>query len=165
MSQDVRFLFAYGTLMSTADTDLGRRERSYVQDRARLIGRGRFKGRLFDAGACPAAVTSPHSRRYVRGELWLLPSRSGRLLHLLDRYEGCSLGASEPYPYRRSIELIEHEFGWATPAWVYVWNLDTKGLPEIRSGEWHQRTTSSNIQPLRTIAPYSAAAVVSRRAA
>jgi gamma-glutamylcyclotransferase (GGCT)/AIG2-like uncharacterized protein YtfP len=165
MSKEPQYLFTYGTLMSMVDMDLGRRERVYIREKARFVGRGRFKGRLFDVGACPGAVASSNSRRYVRGELWMLPSRAGRLFQILDRYEGCNPGAREPFPYRRSVESVEHEFGWEVLAWVYVWNRTTAELLEIPSGEWRQREASTKMRPPAVDAFLTAAAAVTRRAA
>jgi gamma-glutamylcyclotransferase (GGCT)/AIG2-like uncharacterized protein YtfP len=165
MSKEPQFLFTYGTLMSTVDTDLGRRERAHMREKARLVGRGRFKGRLFDIGACPGAVAASNARRYVRGELWMLPSRAGRLFQILDRYEGCNPGAREPFPYRRSVESVEHEFGWEVLAWVYVWNRATAGLPEVPNGEWLQREALTIVRPPIIDAFPTAAAAVTRRAA
>lgn len=138
MRSKTQFIFTYGTLMSTARTALGGRERQMMQERARLIGAARMKGRLYSAGACPGAVPSRSARRHVQGELWLLPSKAGRMLRCLDRYEGCLGRSGERAPYRRSIEIIEHELGWKTSAYVYVWNRGTAGLTELDCGFWSE---------------------------
>jgi gamma-glutamylcyclotransferase (GGCT)/AIG2-like uncharacterized protein YtfP len=136
MPDSPKFIFTYGTLMSTVDTELGRIERRMMQARARLVGRGRVRGRLYDAGACPAAVLVSECRGFVHGEVWMLPQRTERIIRVLDRYEGCDAASRPPHPYRRTIVRVTHELGWELVAWMYEWNRDTRRLKPIRSGIW-----------------------------
>ncbi len=160
-----RFLFTYGTLMSSVDTELGRFERRLMSARAQLVGRGRVRGRLYDAGACPAGVASESARGYIHGEVWMLPVRAGRLLRALDRYEGCEPASPPPYPYRRTVALVTHELGWQIVAWAYVWNGPTRTLTRVRSGHWSPTVEAPYVPASCTRGPPRAATAVASKAA
>jgi gamma-glutamylcyclotransferase (GGCT)/AIG2-like uncharacterized protein YtfP len=91
-------IFTYGSLMSTADLDIGRAERRALTTAATLIGRASVAGLLFDVGPYPAAVLTRHGIERVYGEVWRLPCRPASLLESLDRYEGCGKGCPNRRP-------------------------------------------------------------------
>jgi gamma-glutamylcyclotransferase (GGCT)/AIG2-like uncharacterized protein YtfP len=133
--------------------------------RARLVGRGRVRGRLYDAGAFPAAIAQSSGRGFIHGEVWMLPVRATRLLRALDRYEGCEAGALPPQPYRRTVALVLHELGWELTAWVYVWNRSTRALKPIRSGIWQPPADTTCALAQSGRGPLTAASLLTDEAA
>lgn len=131
-----RNVFAYGSLMSTADVDIGRAERQQLAAAARLVGPASIGGLLFDVGPYPAAVLTSTGRDRIWGELWRLPARRQWLFDVLDRYEGCAPGSPEPYAYVRQRVAVRAGDGSSTTAWIYLWNRPLGSMSRIESGRW-----------------------------
>lgn len=153
-----RNVFAYGSLMSTADVEVGRRERQQLAAAARLLGPASIGGLLFDVGPYPAAVLTSTGRERIFGELWQLPRRCQWLFDVLDRYEGCAPDAPKPHAYeRRKVQVLRQDGGTVT-AWIYAWNRPLDIMPRIEGGRWH---TSG--QPLDPVGDSVMATAAARR--
>jgi gamma-glutamylcyclotransferase (GGCT)/AIG2-like uncharacterized protein YtfP len=131
-----RNVFAYGSLMSTADVEVGRHERRQLTAAATLLGPASIGGLLFDVGPYPAAVLTTTGRERIYGELWRLPRRCGWLFDVLDRYEGCALDAPKPHAYERRKVSVLREDGGTASAWIYLWNRPLGVMPRIEGGRW-----------------------------
>lgn len=129
-------IFTYGSLMSTADCDVGRSERRQLAAAAVLVGPASIAGLLFDVGPYPAAVLTSTGRERIEGEVWRLPRHRKWLLDLLDRYEGCATGSPEPFTYvRRRVHVLAADRR-AVAAWMYLWNRPLGAMPRIDGGRW-----------------------------
>lgn len=132
----VRFIFTYGTLMSSASSDLGAAERALLNAFGACVGQTSIRGTMFDAGACPGVVLAGGPRDLVLGELWRIPVDVPDILEALDRYEGCAPQSPKPFPYgRHRIRLRCAGVGRVT-AWIYLWERSTAGLVRIPDGRW-----------------------------
>ena len=138
----VRYIFTYGTLMSCCTGRQGAFERMQMQTFARVVGDGSIRGRVFDAGACPAAVlTIGKAEDRVRGEIWQLPAdqeAAASLLTVLDAYEGCRDDSPRPFPYVRRRIRVRTPDGRRVTAWMYQWVRPTRGLPLVPDGTWRE---------------------------
>ena len=132
----VRYVFTYGTLMSSATGDMGAAERALLQAFGRCAGRSTIRGAMFDAGACPGVVLSGGRHDVIQGELWRIPLELPDILEALDRYEGCAAQSPKPHPYgRHRIRARCIGVGRVT-AWIYLWAGSTDDLVRIRDGRW-----------------------------
>lgn len=132
----VRYVFTYGTLMSSATGDMGAAERALVQAFGWFAGPASIRGSLFDAGACPGAVLGGGRRDLIQGELWRVPADVPEILEALDRYEGCAAQSPKPHPYRRQRIRVRCAGGGRVTAWIYLWAKSTDGLVRIADGRW-----------------------------
>jgi gamma-glutamylcyclotransferase (GGCT)/AIG2-like uncharacterized protein YtfP len=156
----VRYIFTYGTLMSCCSGRQGASERARMQAGARMIGPAAVRGRVFDAGSCPAAILAlDHTRDRVRGEIWELPEDSAALLGVLDAYEGCGPDSPRPYPYVRRRIRVRTADGRRVTAWMYLWTRPTRSLSFVATGRW--REPAGTMQPLAAC-PVEHQAVVKR---
>ena len=126
-------LFVYGTLLTTADHPLGR----LLRDKARLVGRGSIRARLYliddpddEANSYPGALPSPDPADRVEGELYeVLDGES--LLAALDKFEACSPEWPEPHEFAlRSVEVKMETGGDDAPvraamSYLYTWDVST----------------------------------------
>lgn len=121
----VEYLFVYGTLRADAGFDAS----TLLARRAREIGPGRVRGRLYDLGPYPAAVPSPHPEHRVRGLVYRIEEGLRELLlGELDRYEGAE--------YRRQVASVVLEGGEVVQAWVYFYARTPPPGREIASGDY-----------------------------
>ena len=141
-------LFVYGTLRGdvAATAAPANPARAALAAGARLLGRGRMRGRLFDLGAYPGAVPANAGFRVVRGEVFAL-LRPHAVLSRLDAYEGCGPEDPEPAPFRRQRVMVEMDDGGSLGAWAYVYHGDTRGLRPIPSGDYAAYLSASRATP------------------
>ena len=132
----VKFIFTYGTLMSTAEGSPGIAERAVMAASCHSIGTASIRGRLFDAGACPGAILGGNARDHVVGELWQLPGTPRDLIAMLDGYEGCAPHCPLPHPYLRKKIRIRAADGRRVTGWIYVWTGSTADLTQLADGRW-----------------------------
>lgn len=151
-----RNVFAYGSLMSTADVDVGRHERLQLAAAAKLLGPASIGGLLFDVGPYPAAVLTSTGREHIYGEVWQLPRRCDWLFDVLDRYEGCAPDAPEPHAYERRKVSVLRQDGATVSAWIYSWNRPLGHMPRIEGGRW--RASCRNAEPISDTVIANAAA-------
>lgn len=136
-----RHLVAYGTLMSTCYSQLGRFERDLIRQEASFIGAVSIAGRLYDAGACPAAILEPggQGKNRFHGELWRVHGPLGSVLEALDYYEGFVPHSPQTSLYVRKQVRARTPDGRRVIAWLYEWNGSAAGLVRIPSGRWNVR--------------------------
>lgn len=122
------YLFVYGTLRG----DTGHPAADLLERRARAVGYGLLRGRLYDLGAYPAAVRSPEPRHRVRGIVYRMePGLREVLLSELDAYEGAE--------YRREVATVRLESGESVSAWVYLYARTPPPGRVIRGGDYRRR--------------------------
>lgn len=127
-------LFAYGTLMtSAAASPTGRRERQRLAREARSLGPASVPGRLVDLGRYPGLVEGGPG--IVHGEALQLADPDTTLAWL-DAYEGIVPGERGRTEYIRAARTIRLEPGQDLTAWVYVYQPEATGRPEIPGGRW-----------------------------
>jgi gamma-glutamylcyclotransferase (GGCT)/AIG2-like uncharacterized protein YtfP len=118
-------LVLYGTLM--------RGERSFLRfglnGRLRFVTHCSFRARLLDLGSYPGIAPGD---AIVRGQLFAV--RDPSVVRDLDRWEGFNLRRPPRWwLFRRErIDLLRPR----GRAWVYFFNGDANGKPEIVSGDW-----------------------------
>ena len=133
-----RYLFVYGTLMSWADGAMGRGERNRLSRETRSLGPGSFRGRLYDLGEYPGAITSEVSADAVHGEVFEL-LHPAVTLRWLDHYEGVRRGGTKYDDYRRIILEATLANSLVIEASVYIYQRTLRKAHFIRSGIWRAR--------------------------
>jgi len=129
-------LFVYGTLRAGC----GRAHHDFL-GATTALGPASLRGALYDVGRYPAAVIGD-AMYLIHGELYDLRGDTD-LLARLDAYEECSAEFTEPREYRREIvEVTQNQR--IRPAWAYLYNRPTHGLPRIESGDYRQYLTLLN---------------------
>lgn len=127
-------LFAYGTLMTSARTSrTGRRERGRLAREAESLGSATLPGRLYDLGHYPGLVEGGDGS--VHGEALRL-AHPEHTLRWLDAYEGIGAGTRDHDEYVRVERTIRLEAGQSVTAWVYLYQRDVTGKPEVAGGRW-----------------------------
>ena len=107
----------------------------FLSKHADLIGRGSFRGRLYDSGRYPCAVLSNVESDLVIGDLFYL--RDGyEALRVLDEYEACDMDNPERSLYIRARADVDIQGGGRVCAWVYIYNKSVKGMKTIPSGDY-----------------------------
>jgi gamma-glutamylcyclotransferase (GGCT)/AIG2-like uncharacterized protein YtfP len=124
-------LFVFGTLLSAYDHPMSRR----LSAEARLVGAARCRGRLYLVRHYPGMVLSDDVAEQVHGEVFRMHDAAA-LLRVLDSYEGCAPGATEPTEYVRGRVPVSLDDGRAIEAWTYVYNWPVAHLPLIASGKF-----------------------------
>jgi gamma-glutamylcyclotransferase (GGCT)/AIG2-like uncharacterized protein YtfP len=126
-----RYLFVYGTLLAN-----GNRYAAYLQLHCKLIGEGKFKGRLYDIGEYPGAVNDIENDQFVYGSIYLMDDAI-KVLSVIDEYEGIGANDPEPHEYARRLTNIETENGIVT-CWVYIYKWPVEGKFQIMNGNYLQ---------------------------
>ena len=122
-------LFVYGSLMGSIDSPIARR----LRDHADFMGEAVVKGYLYDLGRYPGLIEDLQSNYLVKGHIFKMKNPE-TLLAILDEYEG----AANPHvlnEYRRD-HIKAKLNGHSIECWAYIYNLSTKGLPYIKSGNY-----------------------------
>jgi gamma-glutamylcyclotransferase (GGCT)/AIG2-like uncharacterized protein YtfP len=130
-------IFVYGTLRSESDHSMARR----LSSQARLVGKGRVPGRLYDLGWYPAALFDPSEKRSIVGEVFALVPGS-RLLAELDAYE-----AGDPN-YARTPLQVKLADGRTVTAWAYGVREAPKARL-IQSGDFIAHRVAKTPRPVR----------------
>jgi gamma-glutamylcyclotransferase (GGCT)/AIG2-like uncharacterized protein YtfP len=131
MSSNITHLFVYGSLRS------GFRNPAYhyLSKYFHLVGQGFIKGKLYDTGNYPVAV-STNEDHFLVGELYEInnPIEFDWAISQLDDYEGIATEGDEQPLYKReeTIVVCNHQ---QTTAWVYWYNADVSNMPVIASGD------------------------------
>lgn len=124
------FLFVYGTLMK------GFQEDWQTKVGARLVGRGRISGKLYDLGEYPGAIrAAADSGEYVRGELYEVKDAE-LATGILDRFEEFFPRRPRRSLFVRIIAPVTLEDGRRENAWVYVYNQPVDETRLVPSGDY-----------------------------
>lgn len=94
-----------------------------------------MRGKLFDMGNYPAGVAI-NEDHFIVGELYRIINENEFpwAIGQLDDYEGVSVEHGEVRLYYREVAEVQLN-GELTQAWIYWFNGDTSGKPEIASGD------------------------------
>ncbi len=140
MSQDIYNLFVYGSLRSGFRNPVYQ----YLTKYFHLVGEAVVKGKLYDLGEYPAA-TATSEEHFISGELYSInnPLEFSWAIGQLDDYEGLNAEAGENPLYKRE-EVIAYRNGEPHIAWIYWYNGDISGKPEIESGDLMQYLQQKN---------------------
>jgi len=132
------YIFVYGTLLN--------KENEFAANLAAnctFVSHGKFKGKLYDVGEYPGAVSVNENDCYVYGSIFQL-NKPQEILKILDGYEGFGDGQPQPNLFIR--ELVEVEADNKTfMCWVYLYNLPVEGLRQIMSGDYLEYTKTGRL--------------------
>lgn len=98
---------------------------------AKFSGTGWYRGRLFDLGSYPGAVSSRSNSDKVLGDLYVLADERA-VFGVLDRYEGDN--------FCRRNGTINLENGNKIVAWIYLLSKPGAGLRVIPGGDYMRFT-------------------------
>jgi gamma-glutamylcyclotransferase (GGCT)/AIG2-like uncharacterized protein YtfP len=128
-------LFVYGTLRSESPHPMARR----LSSGAKLLGKARAAGALYDLGYYPGATFAPDHKTRVLGEVFIIHSASS-LKTALDIYEGAETDAISSMYGPVEIE-VELERGGSRLALVYALKCVPRYAKRVESGDWifHRR--------------------------
>ncbi len=92
----------------------------------------------------PVAV-STNEEKFISGELYTInnPSEFSWAIGQLDDYEGIDAEEGEQPIYKRE-EVLVYQNGQPVVAWIYWFNGDITGRPEIESGDLLQYLQQKN---------------------
>ncbi|HQW92002.1 MAG TPA: gamma-glutamylcyclotransferase [Ferruginibacter sp.] len=140
MSQDIYNLFVYGSLRSGFRNPVYQ----YLTKYFHFVGEAVVKGKLYDLGEYPAA-TATSEEHFISGELYCInnPLEFSWAIGQLDDYEGVNAEPGERPWYKRD-EVIAYHQGEPHTAWIYWYNGDISGKPEIESGDLMQYLQQKN---------------------
>lgn len=131
MKTPVTQLFVYGSLRS------GFRNPAYqyLAKYFSLVGEAKVKGKLFDKGTYPVAKPTSEEK-FIIGELYSInnPAEFNWIIEQLDDYEGLNVESGETPLYKRDTVTV-YQNNAISEAWIYWYNADVTGLPEINSGD------------------------------
>lgn len=133
-------LFVYGSLRSGFRNPVYQ----YLTKYFHLLGEAVVKGRLYDHGEYPVALPTTEEK-FISGELYCInnPLEFSWSIGQLDDYEGLNAEADEPVLYKRE-EVVAYQKGEPHKAWIYWFNGDIAGKPEIESGDLLQYLQQKN---------------------
>ncbi len=124
-------IFVYGSLRS------GFRNPAYeyIIRYFKYSGEALVKGKFFDAGTHPVAQPTI-DEHFILGELYTMNSEDefSWAFEQLDDYEGLHVEVGEIPLYKRSlVEVFQNSE--TQIAWIYWYNKNTEGMPEIETGD------------------------------
>lgn len=131
MQNQVQLLFVYGSLRS----GFHHPAYEYMARNFQLLGPALVKGKLYDMGEYPVAkpCTDDH---FILGELYAVNPNNdfGYVISQIDDYEGLHVEEGETPLYTR---VLTTAFVHNEPytAWVYWYNKNIDGLPELATGD------------------------------
>lgn len=124
-------LFVYGSLRSGFHSAAY----EYISRFFTFTGEAKVKGVLYDMGEYPAAVPTVEDK-FIVGELYSITNEAefSWAIGQLDDYEGVAAEDDEEKLYYRDLAdiLINDSI---TRAWMYWYNGDVSGRPQIESGD------------------------------
>ncbi len=125
-------LFVYGSLRKGFQHPAY----AYISQHFDFVTDGKVLGSLYDMGEYPAAIPAT-SNYWIVGELYRLKEQADWewAIAQLDDYEGVAPEDGEPALYRRERALVQTTDGQHQEAWIYWYNGDISGKPQILSGD------------------------------
>lgn len=125
---NIDLLFIYGSLLSS-ENEYGR----YLKHNAHIIAPAVLKGRLYNCGNYPGAI-SDFTGYNIKGYICRL-NNVNEVLPILDDYEGFGDDQEQPNLFlRKSLTVVSKNE--PINCWVYVYNLPVSGLEKITSGDY-----------------------------
>jgi gamma-glutamylcyclotransferase (GGCT)/AIG2-like uncharacterized protein YtfP len=125
------YLFVYGTLRSKSRHPMALQ----VRRRARPIGRGKARGRLYDLGAYPGAIFEARNQWRVVGEVFALPP-GDPILQAVDAYEGCGEESEPASGFRRVPVEVVLDGGRRLAALSYALQREPQTARPVPHGDW-----------------------------
>lgn len=124
-------LFVYGSLRSGFRSPAY----EYISRFFTFIAEAKVRGILYDLGEYPAAVPSTEDK-FIIGELYAITNESefSWAIGQLDDYEGVTVEDDEERLYYRDLAEVLLN-GSTTSAWMYWYNGNVNGRPQIESGD------------------------------
>lgn len=140
MSNEVYKLFVYGSLRSGFRNPVYQ----YLTKYFHLMGEAVVKGRLYEMSDYPVAAPTDEEK-FISGELYCInnPLEFSWAIGQLDDYEGLDAEEGEKPSYKRE-EVLAYQNGQPVEAWIYWFNGDVTGKPEIESGDLLQYLQQKN---------------------
>jgi len=140
MNTDTYQLFVYGSLRS----GFHHAAYLYLSKYFYLIGDAKVKGKLYDMGEYPVAVPTG-DKKFISGELYAINNAEefSYAIGQLDDYEGLFTEEGEIALYKREAVTVIQNNQQHT-AWIYWYNGNVDGLPEIASGDVLQYLQQKN---------------------
>jgi len=140
MNNEIYKLFVYGSLRSGFRNPVY----EYLTKYFHLMGEAVVKGRLYDLGEYPAAAAT-NDEIFISGELYSInnPLEFSWAIGQLDDYEGLNVEEGEKALYKRE-EVTAYIQGQPHKAWIYWFNGEISGKPEIESGDLLQYLQQKN---------------------
>lgn len=140
MNNETFQLFVYGSLRS----GFHHAAYQYISKYFHLIGEAAVKGNLYDMGEYPVALAT-NEEKFISGELYAINSPAEFLyaIEQLDDYEGINVEVGETALYIRekvTVYCNKQQSG----AWIYWFNGNVDGLPQIASGDVLQYMQQKN---------------------
>jgi gamma-glutamylcyclotransferase (GGCT)/AIG2-like uncharacterized protein YtfP len=131
MNNETYQLFVYGSLRS----GFQHAAYQYIARYFHLVGNANVKGKLYDKGEYPVAVTTT-DENFIVGELYEItnPSEFSYAIGQLDDYEGLYVEAGETPLFKRET-VTTYCNNQQYTAWIYWFNGSVEGLPEIATGD------------------------------
>ena len=126
------YLFVYGTLRKGFNLPV---EKKILRDIER-IGLSEIKGKMYDVGKYPAALpVKKNEKSVIKGEVIKI-NDPGKVLKVLDRYEGYNPKNLESSEYYRDKQKLVLPNGKKIEAWVYWYNFPVEGKKRIRHKDY-----------------------------
>jgi gamma-glutamylcyclotransferase (GGCT)/AIG2-like uncharacterized protein YtfP len=140
MNNETLQLFVYGSLRS----GFHHAAYLYISKYFHLIGEAMVKGNLYDMGEYPVALAT-NEEKFISGELYAINSPAEFLyaIEQLDDYEGINVEVGETALYKRE-EATVYCNSQQSAAWIYWFNGNVDGLPQIASGDVLQYMQQKN---------------------
>ena len=140
MNSGIYNLFVYGSLRSGFRNPAY----NYLTKYFHLLGEAVVKGRIYDMGDFPVAKPTTEEK-FISGELYAInnPLEFSWAIGQLDDYEGVDVEEGEVPVYKRE-EVMVYQNGQPVPAWIYWFNGDVTGKPEVESGDLLQYLQQKN---------------------
>ena len=140
MNNEICQLFVYGSLRSGFRNPAYK----YLTRYFHLAGDAVVKGILYDMGEFPAAIAADEEK-FISGELYIInnPAEFSWAIAQLDDYEGLNVEVGEIPLYKRE-SVKAYINGHGSDAWIYWYNGDIDGRPEIISGDLMQYLQQKN---------------------
>lgn len=124
-------IFVYGTLRK------GFSLHRYLSDKARFIGNGTIRGRLYDLGSYPGVL--PTEAGEVQGELYELED-GPKHLDILDRIEDFDPKNPERSLFIRALTEVRLSDNETIQAWAYFLPSKPLGARLIVDGDYQRRS-------------------------
>ena len=126
-----QFLFVYGTLLQP-----GNEFAEYLNQHCKFISAGKIKGRLYDIGEYPGALTDSNEEIYIYGSVFMMDDPDA-ILKVIDDYEGIGGLYSHPQEYvRELVDILTDNCN--VSCWMYIYNLAVDNYNQICAGDYIQ---------------------------
>ncbi len=125
-------LFVYGTLRSGFKNPAY----DYISRYFTLTGAAKVKGKLYDMGEYPVAVTAA-DESFIFGEVYCINNETEFewAIEQIDDYEGLNVMPGEKPLYRRDKCIAHLDEAADAECWIYWYNGEVTGKPALESGD------------------------------